>query len=49
MRRALIVVLLVVALVALDAVFNDARVSGALYREVMEFGRILNRTVSELF
>jgi hypothetical protein len=49
MRRALVVVLVVVVLVALDAVFNEARVSGALYREVLEFGRVLNRTVSEMF
>ena len=49
MRRALIVVLLVVVLVALDAIFNESRFGGALYREVMEFGRIVNRTVTEMF
>jgi hypothetical protein len=48
MRRALVVVLLVVLLVALDIIFNEARVSGGFYREAMEFGRILNRTVSEM-
>jgi hypothetical protein len=48
MRRALVVVLLVVLLVALDIIFNEARVSGGVYREVTEFGRILNRTVGEM-
>ncbi len=49
MRRALVVVLLVVVLVAIDAAFNEFRFSGAVYREVLEFGRLFTRTIDGIF
>ncbi len=49
MRRAVLIVLVFVALVALDATFNDYRVSGAVYREFVEFGRLVNRTIDAAF
>jgi hypothetical protein len=49
MRRALVVILLVAVLLALDATFNGFRVTGAVYREIVEFGRLFTRTIEELF
>jgi hypothetical protein len=44
MRRALVVILLVLLLVALDAAFNSWQVSSAIYLELGEFWRIATRT-----
>jgi hypothetical protein len=49
MRRAMVAVGFVVLLFALDATFNDYRFSGAIYREIAEFGRVVNRVVSQGF
>jgi hypothetical protein len=49
MRRALVVVLLIVVLLGIDVIFNDFRFSAAMYREVLEFGRLFTRTVDEIF
>jgi hypothetical protein len=49
MRRVLLVVSIVLLLVVLDAVFNGYRFTGAVYREIAEFGRVVNRTIDEVF
>jgi hypothetical protein len=49
MRRALVVVLLLVVLLGIDAIFNDFRFTGAVYREILEFGRLFTRTIDGMF
>jgi hypothetical protein len=49
MRRALMVVLFVMLLLAIDAVFNEYRFTAAIYRGVLEFARLVNRTIDEMF
>ena len=49
MRRALIVVLAIFVLLMLDGVFNGYRISGGLLHEVQEFGRVVTRTLDEMF
>lgn len=49
MRRAMVVILILALLLALDIIFNGSRFSAALTREIAEFGRLINRTVDEMF
>jgi hypothetical protein len=49
MRRAFLVVLIIALLVALDALFNGYRVTEGIYRGIVEFGRLINRTVDQFF
>jgi hypothetical protein len=49
MRRLLLAVSIVLLLVVLDAAFNGYRFTGGIYREIAEFGRVVNRTIGELF
>jgi hypothetical protein len=49
MRRALVIALLVGVLLAIDTYFNDFRFAGAIYRSILEFGRVFTRTMAELF
>ncbi len=49
MRRIVTIALLVVLLVALDAVLNQGQVSGAIYGAVIEFLRITTRTLTRGF
>jgi len=49
MRRVLLVISIVLLLVVLDAAFNGYRVTGGIYREIAEFGRVVIRTIDEIF
>jgi hypothetical protein len=46
-RNAVVVIGMVLVLVGLDAVFNQWSFTGSMYRDVLEFGRILNRLIAQ--
>jgi len=49
MRRVLWIIAVFVLLAAIDAVANESRFSTAVYFEVIEFGRLVSRYVSQAF
>ena len=49
MRRVLLAATLIALLLALDLYANDFRFTAAAYAEVREFGRLVNRFISQMF
>jgi hypothetical protein len=49
MRSALWIIAVLVLFAAMDAVANDFRFTTAVYFEVIEFGRLVSRYVSQAF
>jgi len=49
MRSALWIVVVLVLFAAVDAFTNDFRFTTAVYFEIVEFGRVVSRTVSQGF
>jgi hypothetical protein len=46
MRRAIVVLGVVLVLVALDALFNQWAITGSIYRQALEFARLVDRLLT---
>jgi hypothetical protein len=49
MRKTLLIIGLIATLIALDAIVNDFRFTGAVLAELKEFIRLVNRFVGHTF